>query len=64
MRNMCGADGDIVGVVELDLCRDAPNLVVLDRPDGPIDCRDREQAVEERQLLLARRMFCRTRASR
>ena len=57
MRDVCGADGDIVGVVELDLSRDAANLVVLDRPDRPIDRRHREQAIEERQLLLARRDF-------
>ena len=49
------ADGDVVGVVELDLGRHATDLVVLDGPDRLVDRRHGEQAVEERQLLLARR---------
>ena len=50
---MGGAHGDVVGMVELDLGRDAANLVVLDRPDRLVYRGHREQAIEQRQLLLA-----------
>ena len=52
---MGAAHGDIVAVVELDLGRHAPDLVVLDGPDRLVDRRHGEQALEKRQLLLARR---------
>jgi hypothetical protein len=40
-------------VFEVQLGRDAADLVVLDRPDGPVRRRHRKEAVEQRQLLFA-----------
>jgi hypothetical protein len=58
VRGVGGADGDVVAVVELDLGRDPADFVVLEGPDRVVNRRHGEQAVEERQLLLARCDFC------
>ena len=55
MRHVRGAHADVVRVVQLELARHAADLVVLDGANRPVDRRHREQAIEERQLLLARR---------